>query len=998
MAKKKMSNKTLMLILFPIMAVACGAMAFGDYEAYTWNTIISRYFNQKTYKIEKVGDSGKSSDYFKSDFENESALNEYNAKVSQKIEEEGMVLLKNVGNALPLAKGSKLSCFSVSSVDMVYGGTGSGSIDTSTAPTLKTALEKSGFSVNQTLWDFYHDKNTATDSYYKRSSPNWRGGQFNIHEVPWADVNTACASSFDQYNDAAVVVIARSGGEGSDLTAQNFGETKSVEGNSGSYLELSTEEKDMLDAVNAKFSKVIVLINANNALELGWLNDYENIKAALWVGGVGQTGMYAIGEALAGTINPSGRLVDTYAYDASSAPAAQNAGSNFWIENKPESAAYANEADQYAVYQEGIYVGYRYYETRYEDKVLNRDKVGTYDYASTVLYPFGYGLSYTSFEYSGFNVSNKGDTFTVTVSVKNTGSTAGKDVIEIYGQSPYTQYDIDNGIEKSSIQLLGFVKTDSLAANEQKTYTVEVKKEQFASYDAKTAKTYVLDAGDYYISMGSNSHEALNNILASKGKVVGDGMTSAGDSKFAYKWTNSSLDTKTYAKDSKTGKAITNQFDNADLKNYKDGANFKYLTRNDWAGTFPTPFADRTDSATGERYKTWQSDMIDSLAPQYKEDKASYTMPTTKKASENGLNLATLIGEKYDSEAWEDFLDCLDGANMLYTVRMGGYGNPENAALNVPATTAKDGPAGISSTLIGGSKGMAYPTEVVVASTWNVELAEEMGVAVGNDAFYARVQAWYAPAMNIHRTAYAGRNFEYYSEDPLISGKIGSATVKGAQSKGLITYIKHFALNDGEGVIDATNNIKGSKDGLSTFSNEQAIREIYLPSFKEAVQEGGANGVMNAFNRIGTTWCGHHYNLQQNVLRGEWGFQGCIITDNAGLPNYMSIKEGLQAGTDLWMNNKEDRYLIDGYESDPQIMTYLRESAHHVLYAIANSVAMNGLSTDTRIVSIVPTWAAWLIVVNVVLVLACAGGVTWVVIRGKKMKKEEAVEADTTSK
>ncbi len=994
--KKKMSNKKLMLILFPIMGVAAGALAFGDYEAYTWNTIISRYFNQDTYKIEKVGDGETSSEYFSKDFQTEEELNKHNSEVSKRIEEEGMVLLKNENNALPLASAAKVSLFSVSSVDMVYGGTGSGSIDTSTAPTLKSALEESGFSVNETLWNFYKGKNEAG---YKRSSPNWRGGKFSINEVPWADVESAASSSFDSYNDAAIVVISRSGGEGSDLTAQNFGETKGVSGNKGSYLELSTEEKDMLDAVNTKFEKVIVLVNANNTLELGWLNEYDHIKAALWVGGVGQTGMYAIGEALAGKINPSGRLVDTYAYDADSAPAAVNAGSNFWIENKPTDAGYVNEADQYALYQEGIYVGYRYYETRYEDKVLNRNNVGTYDYASSVMYPFGYGLSYTNFEYSNFKVAKNGDDFKVTLTVKNTGNVAGKEVVQIYGQSPYTDYDVTNKVEKSSVELVGFAKTNKIDAGKEVNVTIDVKKEDFASYDYTNAKTYILDAGDYYISAGKNSHDALNNILAAKGKLKADGMTSDGDSSFTYKWTNSSLDTKTYSKDAKTGVSITNQFEKADIKHYSDGANINYLSRNDWTGTYPVAFADRTDEK-GERYKTFSSELIADLAPQYVEDKASYTMPKTATSSKSGLNLATLIGEDYDSTAWEDFLDNLTAENMLKTVRLGGYGNPANPDLNVPATTAKDGPAGISATLIGGSKGMAYPTEVVIASTWNVDLAEEMGVAVGNDAMFANVQAWYAPAMNTHRTAYAGRNFEYYSEDSFLSGKIGSATVKGAQSKGLITYVKHFAVNDGEGVIDESNGIKGSKDGISTFVNEQAIREIYLPAFKEAVEEGGANGIMNAFNRIGTTWCGHHANLQQNVLRGEWGFKGCIITDNAGLPNYMGIKEGLQAGTDLWMNNNETRYLIDGYENDPQIMTYLREASHHVLYAIANSVAMNGLSKDTKIVPITPTWAKWLITLNVTVGVACLAGISWVCIRGYKMKKEKdsQEESETSGK
>ena len=799
-----MSNRTLMLILFPIMAIVVAALIFGNYMAMTWNTIISRFFNHQTYRIEKIDDSVQIDDqYYKSDFSDEAALTEHNAEVAERIEAEGMVLLKNEGSALPLSTSAdnkaKVSLFSVSSVDMVYGGTGSGSIDTSTAPTLRNVLEGVNFEVNGTLWDYYRSQH---DAGYDRSSPNWRGGQFEIKEVPWANVQAAAGSTFSEYNDAAIVVIARSGGEGSDLTAQNFAETENVAGNSGSYLELSTEEADMLEAVTASFEKVIVLVNANNALELGWLDEYD-IDAALWIGGVGQTGLYAVADALVGEVVPSGRLVDTYAYayDANSAPAAQNAGSNFWIENKPSSAAWVNESDQYAVYAEGIYVGYRYYETRYEDVVLGRANTGDYDYNATVQYPFGYGLSYTTFSYSDFSAEADGDTFTVSLSVTNTGGRPGKDVVQIYGQSEYTQYDIDNKVEKSAVELMGFDKTDVLDPGESETVTINVEKEQFASYDYTNAKTYILDAGTHYLAFGTNAHDALNNILAAKGKTVSDGMTAAGDADMAYAWTQTSRDTDTYSEDSTTGTPIVNRFDSADIRNYTDGSNFNYLTRNNWTGTFPTAFADRTDEK-GERYKTFSQTIIDGFAPNYVEDKDAYTMPEVAEKIEEGLNLATLIGVEYDSEAWEDFLNALTPEAMLYTVRMGGYGNPENAELNIPATTAKDGPAGISATLIGGTQGMAYPTEVVVASTWNVELAEEMGIAVGNDAMFADVQAWYAPAMNTHRTAYGGRNFEYYSEDGFLSGKIGANVVKGAESKGLYCYVKHFAVNDGEGAID----------------------------------------------------------------------------------------------------------------------------------------------------------------------------------------------------
>lgn len=429
MKKKRMSNKTFRRITIPVMAVVLAALIVGNVAAYSYRGLISTHFNHDTFKIVETGED-VDSNYFPCDFSSEEELNEHNGQVAQNIESEGLVLLENNGG-LPLNKGDKVSVFSASSVNIVYGGAGSGSVDTSTAPTLKTALEKSGLSVNPTLWDFYTKK---SEDGYQRSAPNWRGGKFSINEVPWADVASAAQSSFDEYSDAAIVVISRSGGEGSDLTAVNFAETAGVADNSGNYLELSTEEADMLKAVNDQFDDVVVVLNANNAMELGWLSQYPNIKAAIWAGGVGQTGLYAIADALVGDVVPSGRLVDTYAADANSSPAAQNAGTNFWIEN-----GFSNESDQYIVYEEGIYVGYRYYETRYEDVVLGQGNAGDYDYASEVIYPFGYGLSYTTFDYSDFSLTQNGDTFTAKVKVTNTGDTySGKEVVQLYAQSPIT--------------------------------------------------------------------------------------------------------------------------------------------------------------------------------------------------------------------------------------------------------------------------------------------------------------------------------------------------------------------------------------------------------------------------------------------------------------------------------------------------------------------------------------------------------------------------------
>ena len=607
MKKKRMSNKTFRRITIPVMAVVLAALIVGNVAAYSYRGLISTHFNHDTFKIVETGED-VDSNYFPCDFSSEEELNEHNGQVAQNIESEGLVLLENNGG-LPLNKGDKVSVFSVSSVNIVYGGAGSGSVDTSTAPTLKTALEKSGLSVNPTLWDFYTKK---SEDGYQRSAPNWRGGKFSINEVPWADVASAAQSSFDEYSDAAIVVISRSGGEGSDLTAVNFAETAGVADNSGNYLELSTEEADMLKAVNDQFDDVVVVLNANNAMELGWLSQYPNIKAAIWAGGVGQTGLYAIADALVGDVVPSGRLVDTYAADANSSPAAQNAGTNFWIEN-----GFSNESDQYIVYEEGIYVGYRYYETRYEDVVLGQGNAGDYDYASEVIYPFGYGLSYTTFDYSDFSLTQNGDTFTAKVKVTNTGDTySGKEVVQLYAQSPYTDYDRENNVEKASVELVGFAKTDVLKPGESQVVEIQVDKESLKSYDYTNAKTYILDAGDYYFAVGHDAHDALNNILAAKGKTVADGMTAEGDSTMTAEWNNAALDTKTYAVDSTTGTEISNKFDYANIANYDEYSDTKYLTRNDWVGTFPTAFCTRVDETTGEKYITFPQEIIDALYPQ----------------------------------------------------------------------------------------------------------------------------------------------------------------------------------------------------------------------------------------------------------------------------------------------------------------------------------------------------------------------------------------------
>lgn len=454
-------------------------------------------------------------------------------------------------------------------------------------------------------------------------------------------------------------------------------------------------------------------------------------------------------------------------------------------------------------------------------------------------------------------------------------------------------------------------------------------------------------------------------------------------------WNNAALDTKTYAVDSTTGTEISNKFDYANIANYDEYSDTKYLTRNDWVGTFPTAFCTRVDETTGEKYITFPQEIIDALYPQYTEDKDAYTMPVTGEENTENLTLAHYRDTMFDDDSWNDILNVISADDLAYMVRMGGYGTPSLNYILKPATKEKDGPAGISATLIGGTQGMAYPTEVVIGSTWNTDLAYEMGVAVGNDAMFAGIQGWYAPAMNIHRTPYSGRNFEYYAEDGFISGKMGASTVEGAQSKGLFCYIKHFAVNDTEGVIDENMNIKGSKDGISAFLNEQALRELYLAPFEESVKSGETLGVMNAFNRIGTKWCGANYELLTDVLRGEWGFVGMVLTDYYGVYGYQDSDRLIRNGGDFCLVNydTETNHLTD--TTSATALVSARQACKNILYTVANSRAYYPENLNPGM----PGWEKVMIGVDVVLAAALIALEVLVVKKGYAKRKEEEVNA-----
>lgn len=852
----------------------------------------------------KIG--GSDPQYFTSDYPSAAAAEEASAQLCREIEQEGMVMLRNNDSALPLAKGAKVTLLGESAADLVYGGAGAGSVDTSTAPTLRQALENAGFTVNPVLWDFY---TTGAGAAYKKEVPSLTGqGRFAANEAPQSAYTQTEFDSMAEYNDAAIIVIGRSGSESVDLPVD--------------YLSFTEEERSLIEMAQGRFDKIVLVLNVTNPINMTEIARYD-IDAVLWVGALGQEGAYAVGEALNGTVNPSGHLVDTWAVDPAGSPAAANLG-DYTITNSNVTSG-----NKYIVYAEGIYVGYRYYETRYEDAVLGQGNAGDYDYDAQVVYPFGYGLSYTDFTWSDYKMTETANGFALNVTVKNTGSAAGKDVVQAYLQSPYTDYDKANGIEKSAVELVGFAKTDILQPGESQTVTIDVDKSTLKVFDAYGEGTYIVEAGDYYLTAATNAHAAANNILAAKGAAVD------GSADFTALYTQAATDTKTYAT-AETGAAVTTLMSDADIKTYDP--DFTYLSRSDWTGTWPATYQNGSWDAP--------ETVLTALEITRPEDENA-EMPAFDQTGD--LKLCDLIGADYDDTRWETLLSQMSKKETYDLIRHAGYGTMAVQSAGVPGTVQKDGPAGISSTLAGGNLHcMAYEPAVVLASTYNVDLASRRGKLVGEDSLSSGVQVWYAPAMNIHRTANAGRNFEYYAEDPYISGVFGAAETAGFQSKGGIVTIKHFAFNDQE-----TNRIGGAM-----FVNEQSARQLYLKPFEMSIVNGGAVGIMSGMNRIGCRWIGGHAGIMTNILRGEWGYKGFVITDQTSFAsfNYCDIREGLPAGNDLWLNTAYNMWDLKDDELTPTVMQAARTAAHRYLYAVANSNAMNGVDADTVVKNIIPTW------------------------------------------
>ena len=907
--------------MYAIAIILAAATAIGNVYANKYSDLISVYFNQPTSKV--VSASNETTEHFTSDYASDDEREQALADMGTTILREGVTLLKNENGTLPLEATSKISVFGQDSVNSVYGGGGAGSIDTSKAQSLMDAFEQAGFDVNPTLTEFY--TTGAGKDYRKTSTDAYGKGTFAVNEVPASAYTDDVEKSFASYNDAAIVVIGRSGSESQDLPTDKLA--------SGyTYLQLDDDERAMLKMASDNFDKVVVLLNTQNPMELADLED-DSIDAVMWIGSLGQTGAGGVAEALNGTVNPSGHLPDTYAYDLKSAPSSANFG----------SYAIVNGTDRftssYMAYAEGIYVGYRYYETRYEDVVLGNEARSNYDYTKQVAYPFGYGLSYTDFTWSDYSMKKADGGFDISVKVTNTGKTAGKDVVQLYMQSPYTDYDKANGIEKASVELVGYAKTDTLKAGASETVTVHVDQESMKTYDSAGEGTYIMDAGDYYLVAGTDAHNALNNILAAKGKTTADGMTENGNAALAAKHTVHSQDNTTYAKSAATDEKISNQFDDVDLTTYDNS--FTYLSRSDWTGSWPATYADGKWTASQKFLDALTIDTAQS-EPEQK--------PTTDtdNPSYGKLNASMLMDTDYADESWSALIGQMSVKELDQLVRIGGYATKSVSSTQLPATTDKDGPAGISSTLVGGESGMGYPSEIVIAATWNSDLAESFGKAIGEDSLALKVAVWYGPACNIHRNPYGGRAFEYFSEDSYLSGAMCAKVVAGAGSKGVVSTVKHFALNDQE-----TNRMGGA-----IFANEQTIRQLYLRPFEMSVRDGGATAMMASMNRIGSRWTGGHKGLMTNTLRGEWGFNGFVVTDQASYSvfAYEDLREGLEAGTDLWLNTDAGLWKLPDDDMTDGVIANMQRAAHNISYAISRSNAMNGLSANSKIVKVTPLW------------------------------------------
>ena len=1008
-----MANKKYLAIMISVASILLALAIAVGIAANVAARVLDVYVGMGEEKIEKVeGSDSWDTEYYTLGGKSETEVSDFAKSTTKSIAGEGMVLLKNEG-VLPL-KTSKTGSTDKSvtvlgrrSVDTVFGGTGSGSGDASQCTTLIDALEAAGYKVNPTVSQMYKN-GLSSVPVAENSMDNLANMTYYIGEFPQSYFTNDIKNSFSSYGDAAIVVLGRHGGEGMDFAIDMKGmleegasamsssveETKNYK-DGQHQLELSKEEQDLIALAKASFDNVIVLINSANVMEIDSLKEDEGIDAIVWMSYPGSRGCDALAEILNGTIVPSGRTVDTWVSDLTADPTFPNTYSTAYTNVDSSNAI----GTTYTVeYEEGIYIGYRYYETVYADggTFTVEGKTGTYDDAVT--YPFGYGLSYASFSQQIKEAKAENGQITVTVSVTNTrpeGGYAGKDVIQLYYSAPY-----DGTIEKAAVVLAAYAKTDILQPQETKDYTLTFAVEDMASYDYKNEGCYVLDEGDYTISLRKNAHELYGDnctyVYMQEERVAYDESNPRQSETEAQ--TGDAVNYSEEYKSELTVQAATNKFTelNEHFTEYTQAAAGKAtnFTRGNFKASYPTAPAGAALVAPAsaiENFDMYEADYYDSA------DKKPVT------GAKNNVTAAALRGVEYDDPLWEELLDELTAKEMATLIRSGNQGSVAVSSISLPNTKASDGPAGLKQ--YGGlglsTTGNFNCSATLVAATFNTELAEQYGEAVGMECLQSNpvITGWYAPGLNIHRSAFGGRNFEYYSEDPLLSGKSCAATITGSASMGVECYMKHFVIND----LESHRTINGP----CTWVNEQALREIYLKAFEIAVKEPlvelkyleytydedgnpvsaasvtktirATTAIMSSFNRIGSVWVGGCGELLNGVLRGEWGFMGTVVTDYNS-SKHMHTEEGVANGNDLMLANEMTLPTNFADINNASTLLAMRQACKNIIYSHVNSNAMNGKASGDKISYGISPWVFGVIAIEVVLVLA-AGAIVFLCIR-----------------
>ena len=948
---KPSSKRTLKKAFLNITAGLCAIVFTGNVIAGECAGQINSALGTATSKVVSTlaeGETEGYARYFESKYNSIAELKAAGEAKVREVEGEGIVLLKNDNNVLPLKEGSDVALVGVTILDPVYGGTGSGAVDANGAANYYDVMTQAGYNVvDKALLDYYVEKEAKRNAH-------------EIGEIKWSKVKKNNGDTIGNGEDV-IFVVGRVGGEGNDVTV-TIDDTLDDD-----YLKLNENELSILEGLkelkdDGKIRSITMIINSANPMSVGFLNDEAyGVDAALWVGSVGQTGIYAVGDVISGKTNPSGSLPDTWWVDNQLNPVQNNFGSYTYADaNNFDLGTNANKFNQYVVYQEGIYVGYKYTETRYEDIVMGTPNAGDFNYNSIVGYPFGFGLSYTSFSFSDMQVEKTGEgrqtSYDVSVKVTNTGAVAGKKTVQVYAQKPYTEYDKQNGIEKAAVELAGYGKTAILQPGESEVVKVNVPEYFLTSYDATGTGVYILDEGHYYLTVADDSHAAANNILAAKGMTTENGMTAAGDASLTYGM-DYTFDAETYAASYGTGSEVKSLFADADVNRYEGSGDNSvvYYSRSNWAGTVTSgPVQLAMTAQIAADAKLDDSDLPDATGMEF---------PTMGESA--NLQLVNMMDYDYDDPQWDIFMDQLTYEQMAKLCANGLRMTINIDAIGKPLTVDHNGPSGVTQKYSVGEngyavqtndpqkdiKGTCYPCNGIIAATFNDELIREVGELIGEDAMWAGYAGLYGTGLNIHRSPYAGRVFEYYSEDGTLTGLVDAAETLGIQSKGVYVYNKHFVLNDQE----------NNRAGIATWVNEQALRENYLRAFELPIVNADAKCVMTAFNRLGAQWAGAYTELLTDWLRGEAGMEGFAVTDMYD-DTYMVKANEVVAGNDIPDNYVGDdisqfaAYGPNGTTPNAAVAQALRTSSKRVLYTVLHSRGMDGISSNTQIVSVTPWW------------------------------------------